>query len=572
MQTPAQELSLQSKTVYFNTSECKRPADQYIRKLSFLSLQRTKGEGIPCIEDLPEDIELILLSIPNDKTYLYEHSSDLNKLFEHLPSILVGDYNDKEFNAMMIELGLQDIVSERIFTHTDQFQQLIELCQLRHQRELYWQRFSHKDNLTGLDSRAVFLDRLQQAILHTRRHKGIVATLLIDIDNFRNINETLGHEYGDALLKEVVVRVHNCLRVTDTLARIGGDEFAIIVDPGKDIYGSIKVSENIKKSFEAPFIINDREVFITISIGIAASVNGESEANAIFKEAEIALHKAKAGGHNNTQYFTPELAAGAKLRLLIQSNLHRALKNQEFFLCYQPQWDSLGKNIIGFESLLRWQHPELGTVAPDVFVPLLEETGLIVEVSDWIINEACKQHSQWLKQGLIEDSSIAINISARQFGDSSLIKTVQKAIAKYAIPPEKLDLELTETYLMSDMNITLQRLNELKALGVQLSIDDFGTGYSSLGYLKKFPIDAIKIDRSFVENIPNDQDDVTIIQAIVGLSHNLGYKLVAEGVETREQLAFLQALGCESYQGYYFSRPLSVEAAEQLLKQTVKQP
>lgn len=524
-----------------------------------------------CIRKLSDQsINLFLLAsqtIDENTLTLYQRIAELRP---DIPVVAVGSNLNIDSTRHLIDEGLQEVLTATDLAREEHCKRVIEHAMLRHSREQTLSQYSQKDLLTGLDNRMVFNDRLSQAVLNRKRSNGIVAILILGIDLFKNINESLGHDKGDLLLIKVAERLRRCLREVDTIARLGGDEFGVIIDPGENMCGAVKVAENILKEFQQVFEIAEEELHLTTSIGIAASVNGQIDACSLLKQADAALTKAKKDGRNNAQYFTPELAAGARVRNLIQNSLYRAIKNQEFFMVYQPQIDFSGKNIVGLESLIRWQHPEQGLVAPDVFVPLLEETGLIVEVTDWIIKAASRQRMLWQKQGLIDSNiTMAINISARQFIDSSLIESVNSAIDTLGIEPAQLDLELTETYLMDDMDITLQRLKELQEIGVHLSIDDFGTGYSSLSYLKHFPINSIKIDKSFVDNVPADKDDAAIIRAIISLAHNLNYGLVAEGVETKEQLEFLQRLGCESFQGYLFSRPLTAEDASTLLTKSL---
>ncbi len=487
---------------------------------------------------------------------------------EH-PIIAVSGYSNHKYTQPLISEGLQEYLSCEGLANQPACQRVIEHAILRHQREQTLRQFMQRDLLTGLHNRSVFTDQLNQRVLSLKRTKGLCAILVINIDSFVNVNEVLGHDKADQLLVDLADRLRHSLREIDIIARFGHDEFAVIIDPGKDMYGAVKVADNLMAALRKEFMIDGHDMHITVSIGIAASIDGKIGADEMLKQANIALTKAKKAGGNVAQYFTPELAANARVRMMMQDHLYRAIKNNEFFMVYQPQFDISGRRVVGLESLIRWKHPQRGIIPPDAFVPLLEETGLIVEVTDWIIQSTSIQRMQWQQQGIIDnDTPIAINISARQFVDSSLIDSVQSVIHKVGIEPQQLDLELTETYLMDDMNVTVQRLKELKKIGVQLSIDDFGTGYSSLGYLKSFPIDSIKIDKSFVDNVPNDRDDTTIVRAIVGLSHNLGYGLVAEGVETAEQHRFLQQLGCESFQGYLFSKPLDTKNLETLLRQT----
>lgn len=510
--------------------------------------------------------QLILLVATTIDESIINLLNYVGRIVQQTPALVICPDIGTEPTAKLIHAGADDLLMQSDLMAPERCLRTIEKVLSRHERSRFQGTNYQHDSLTGLSSRSVFLDRLEQLVIRRQRDKGIVAVLLLDIDHFKNFNENFNHEDGDRLLVKVAERLQNKLRKADTIARLGGDEFAIIIDPGSNMHGALKVADNIIDDCKTPLSVNGKSIYITLSIGISASVNGDVNSSTMLKQAEIALYKAKDNGRNNAQYFTPELAAGARVRMLVQSGLNRAFENGEFYMVYQPQIDIKSGKIVGVEALLRWNHQTLGLVPPDVFVPLLEETGRIVEVSDWIINQACRQRMKWQQLGLLNaDATIAINISARQFVDTSLLTAIDKAISTLNIRPEQIDLELTETYLMENMEVTMQRLDDLKNIGVRISIDDFGTGYSSLGYLKRFPIDTIKIDKSFIENVTTDSNDAAIIQTIIGLAHNLGYGLIAEGVETAEQLEFLRAMGCESYQGYLYSRPLDNDEMDTLL-------
>jgi diguanylate cyclase (GGDEF)-like protein/PAS domain S-box-containing protein len=417
---------------------------------------------------------------------------------------------------------------------------------------------AHYDGLTALPNRTLFLDRLRQTLAQARRRDKLVAIMFLDLDRFKITNDTLGHSAGDELLTQVAARLLDRVRVGDTVGRFGGDEFGLILSDLRTVEDARLVAHKIMNAFEEPFVLERSEVYVSGSIGISMYPADSDDEGTLMKNADAAMYRAKESGRNNFQFYTSEMNAQALHRLDMESSLRRALERDEFLLHYQPKVSLSTGQITGVEALLRWARPGGAVVQPAEFVPLLEDSGLIVSIGEWLMDAACREIKAWKKSG-ITPVPIAINLSARQFAAKDLAPMIQRVLAHHAIPADLLQLEITESCLMGNTTEAVQLLSFLKSLGLHLSIDDFGTGYSSLAYLRRFPIDALKIDRSFVSDITTDVDDATIIRAVIGMAHSLGLKVVAEGVENEAQLTFLTANGCDEMQGYYYSPPLSAE-------------
>jgi diguanylate cyclase (GGDEF)-like protein/PAS domain S-box-containing protein len=425
---------------------------------------------------------------------------------------------------------------------------------------------AHYDHLTRLPNRTLFLDRLNQMLARSHWHKRCVAVLFLDLDRFKVINDTLGHDIGDLLLQAVAERLGGTVRDGDTVARFGGDEFIIALMDVAEEHHVRDIAEKILHALARPYEINGRELFVTASIGISLYPDHGSDAGSLVRNADASMYRAKEHGKNNYQFYSPSLHAYAPRRLTLETDLRHALERQELLLHYQPMVNLATGKVSGAEALLRWRHPEFGVISPMEFIPLLEETGLIIPVGAWVLETACAQQRAWQEAGF-PSLYISVNLSARQFKQPDLTETIATAVQKTGLDPRHLALELTETILVEHTETTLASLRTLSGMGISLAIDDFGTGYSSLSYLKRFPIDALKIDRSFVRDITTDADDAAIAQAIVAMGHSLGLSVVAEGVETREQLDFLCQYRCDEMQGYYFSHPLPADAFSLLLKE-----
>ncbi len=421
------------------------------------------------------------------------------------------------------------------------------------------------DPLTKLANRTFFQNRLKQSLENATEGVGIIL-FFIDLDGFKSVNDSLGHGTGDELLKLAAQRILDCVRKKDTVARIGGDEFTVILGRGTNLNLASKIASKIVELMRKPFIVNGQEIFISTSLGIATGRKPDTDPETITKQADIALYRAKALGKNKYQFFTPELDAQAKATMFLSSGLHRAIERNEFELYYQPQINLVYGQITGLEALLRWHHPQIGEVQPDRFIPLLEETGLIEEVGQWVIKHACIQMAEWKRASLVpQDVKLSINISARQLKDPDLAPFIENTLNKYNLTPDSVIVEITESVFLENIEENQSIFSKLKHIGMEISLDDFGTGYSSLAYLKKFPIDHLKIDRSFVMDIRHDPDDAAIVQAIIALADSLNLGIIAEGVEDLKTLKILQGMNCSNYQGFYYSPPLPAKDLSKLL-------
>lgn len=428
---------------------------------------------------------------------------------------------------------------------------------------------AHYDHLTNLPNRLLFRDRLENALAQAQRNHRITGVLFIDLDRFKVINDTLGHLFGDQLILLVSQRLIECLRDGDTVCRLGGDEFAVLLPDLMAADDANQVVQKIEAALAEPFILDGNDTFVSASIGIAIHPGDGEDADTLIRNADTAMYSAKALGGNNHQFYSATMNKMAVARMRLESSLRRALERGEFLLYYQPKLGVPRGEICGAEALLRWKHPERGLVSPAEFIPLLEETGLILPVGLWVLETACAQLRVWREAGLALPS-IAINLSARQFQQADLDVRIRDIIAASGIAPADIELEITESMLMLDPQQAVAMLAKLKQLGVRISVDDFGTGYSSLAYLKQFPLDALKIDRAFISSITDDQasqDDATLALTIINLAHNLKLNVVAEGVETEYQAHFLTRHGCDVLQGFYFSRPVAPDDFAQLLSE-----
>lgn len=425
---------------------------------------------------------------------------------------------------------------------------------------------AHHDSLTGLPNRALFVERLKHVLQRAERRNRAVGVMFLDMDRFKMVNDTLGHEAGDRLLQAMAARLLSCVREGDTIARFGGDEFAGLLD---DVASPEDVAPIVGKFLEAlapPFVIDGHELFVGGSIGVSLYPDDGTDPQTLMKNADTAMYSAKQQGGNTSAFYFAGMNEHAMARLNLETGLRRALDRQEFILHYQPQIDLKHGGVVGFESLIRWERGGSDVVSPMEFIPLLEETGLIVAVGEWMLRTACMQHHAWQAAGL-PPLRMAVNISSRQFGGKELEQTLQRVMRDPPMPAEFLELEITESILMKNAEQDVVALRRLSAMGVRFAIDDFGTGYSSLAYLKRFPIDILKIDKAFVRDIANDGDDAAIVRAIITMAHSLGIQTLAEGVETREQAEFLRAQGCDYAQGYYFSPPLPGDRVVDFLRE-----
>ena len=438
----------------------------------------------------------------------------------------------------------------------------------RWQAEERVRRLAHFDDLTGLPNRSMFNQRLSHALARARRADESLAILFIDLDRFKNINDTLGHGAGDHVLKEIAQRLRGCLREADTVSRLGGDEFVVLLEGASRPEDVVEVAQKILAAVARPVLLESQEFHLTASIGISTCPGDSDDLQGLMKNADIAMYRAKEQGKNNFQFYSSQINVHTLERVALESDLRHALERNEFLLHYQPKVDIGSNRIVGMEALVRWQQPGKVLVPPAQFIPLAEETGLIVPIGEWVLKTACLRNRAWQDQGLPR-LRIAVNLSARQFAHVHLLQDVARVLNETGLDPAWLEFEITESMVMRDPEHAVTLLQGLKAMGIHLSIDDFGTGYSSLSYLKRFPLDSVKIDRSFIRDIPGDGDDASITQAIIAMAHSLRLRVIAEGVETEAQLQFLRVNGCDQMQGYHFSRPLPEAEFLRLLQAAV---
>jgi len=435
----------------------------------------------------------------------------------------------------------------------------------RKEAERRLHRMAHYDALTGLPNRLLFYETLGKILIHATKNGYQVAVLFLDLDHFKNVNDTLGHTVGDELLCQFSDRMLECIRIRDTVGRLGGDEFAMILVAKEGLQGALVVVNKVREILKAPFKLQaGYEVAVSVSIGITISPSDSSNPDVLIKYADTAMYRAKKAGRDTYRFFTAQMNTDVLFRLDLEIALRKAIDNNEFVLFYQPKVQLDTGLVVGFEALLRWQRPGVGLVSPNEFIPVLEETGLIVRVGSWVIATACRQIALWIASP-IGPMQVSVNVAGRQFIDGDLEGDVEKAISSNGIPPELLELELTESSLMENTVRTITILQNLGDRGVQISIDDFGTGYSSLAYLRRFPLDKLKIDIAFIRDIMTNPDAASIALAIIGMAHSLKLEVIAEGVETAEQLEYLHLHKCDQIQGYYFSPPLPVADVEKML-------
>src|SRR5688500_11038050 len=423
---------------------------------------------------------------------------------------------------------------------------------------------AYHDALTDLPNQVLFKDRLKQAIAYSRRSDQMHAVLLLNLDRFKTINDSLGYTAGDRLLQSVAQRLTSCVRESDTIARFGSDEFAVLLTQISRTQDAANAARAIKEVLNQAFIFDEQEVFISTSIGISLYPHDDRDTAGLLKNAGAALDRAKVQGGNDYQFYTAGGTTRALKQLVLESNLRGALEREEFVVHYQPQVAIPDFHLVGMEALVRWRHPSLGMLYPSEFVPLAEDSGLIIALGDWVTRAACLENKAWQDAGLAP-MRLSVNFSARQFQQPSFMSTVAEILKETNLDPRWLELELTESSIMKEPEQAIEKLHELKLMGIKVAIDDFGTGYSSLNYLKRFPIDTLKIDKSFVADVCKDPHDTAIVRAIITLGHALDLTVIAEGVETQEQLQYLTSLGCDVVQGFLFSKSLTASAFEELL-------
>ena len=524
--------------------------------------------GLELLSTEKIDVLLLDLSLPDS------HGLEtFAKAYAHAPKvpIIVLTGNDDHALALLaVKAGAQDF----LFKGKLDRELLIRSMQYSIERKRYQEQLEHQANydvLTGLPNRNLLHDRLKRAVFAQRDARPI-AVVFIDLDHFKFINDSLGHTQGDKLLAIIAERLASIVREGDTVARLGGDEFVLVLNDQNKEDVIFRAMQRVLNKVSEPMTIDGQELYITCSAGVSLYPADAPDVETLLKNADVAMYRAKEHGRNNFQFYTPEMNDLANERLALEHSLRRALERNELLLHYQPKVNLETGRIVGAEALLRWQHPEWGLIAPERFIPIAEETGLIVQIGAWVIRTACNQARLWQDAGL-PPVIMSVNLSARQFRQESFVKVVTQILHETGLKPEQLEMELTESMLMHNANAAISILAGLKSIGVRLSLEDFGTGYSSLSYLSRLPIDTLKIDRSFVQHI-GDQDECDngiLAQAIISLGHSLNLTVIAEGVETGEQLKFLKAHQCDEVQGFYFCKPtVAGEFAKMLAERLVE--
>jgi diguanylate cyclase (GGDEF)-like protein len=428
------------------------------------------------------------------------------------------------------------------------------------------------DALTGLPNRVLFLDRLQSAFNRAKRNfNNQFAVLYLDFDRFKLVNDSFGHLVGDQLLLEIAARLQKVLRASDTIARLGGDEFTMLVEEITNIDEAVQIAERIRQEMAKPFILNEQQIFASVSIGIAGWSRSYTRPDFLLRDADTALYQAKRLGRDRYEIFNDEMHEKALRFLQIETDLRYAIERDEFFLVYQPIVDLENSNLLGFEALIRWQHPDRGLVSPLEFISIAEEIGMIAPIGEWCLQTACRQLNLWQKNcGFSKDLWVSVNVSTKQFMQTDLVSLVSKTLIETELSPNCLKLEVTESAMVEDIEFAVNVMQKLKQIGVKLSIDDFGTGYSSLSYLHRLPLSSLKIDRSFVNQMNDSEENQEIIKTIVALAKSLNLETIAEGIETIDQMADLKALSCQFGQGYYFAKPLNVRAVEEMFAEKIQ--
>lgn len=524
------------------------------------------------LEESPPDILLLDLKMPHVDGLQILQMMRANPLLERIPVIVLTSSSDAETKLKALELGATDFLAKPVDSSELSLRLRNTLTVKAYQDQL-----TFYDALTRLPNRKLFIDRLEWLLKSAKREGRRLAVINVGLDRFGQINGSLGPTVGDEVLKEVSRRLMSCIRQSDVvsrigakeaefqLARLGGDEFSILLPGLNPAENAGIVASRIQEVLQPKFEIDGNEFYVGASVGIAVYPEDGEEALRLIKNAGAATSYAKQAGQGRSQFYSKEINAQSKRKLSIEAELRRAIDNEEFVLHYQPKIDVQSGEVNGAEALIRWNNPERGLMYPDGFISIAEDIGLIIPIGEWVLREACRQQVRWLNQG-IGDFTIAVNVSGPQFNTSSLKYVIQDALEQVSMQPQRLKLEITESMLMGEAEAFIHKLHDIRSIGASFSIDDFGTGYSSLSYLKRFPLDELKIDRSFIMDVPTAKDDGAIVRAIIALAHSLELSVVAEGVENAAQVAFLRALNCDVIQGFHFSKPLPATGFEQYIR------
>ncbi len=510
------------------------------------------------------DIILLDLSLPD--AHGLSTIRELKAVAAEAPIVVMTGDHDTDTTDMAVQAGAQDLLLKGEYSATF-LGKTIRYAIERKQSELELKHLAHFDPLTGIANRVLFIDNMSRALSHADRHDERLALMFVDLDDFKNINDTLGHIAGDDLLIQVADRLNKIVRECDTVARLGGDEFAIILEDIGTMYNVDVIAKKILQKLSAPFPLNGQDMYIGASIGIAISPEAGEDTNSLLKNADIAMYRAKREGKNNYQVFTESLDSQGLARIQMERDLQGALAGNEFELHYQPLFDVKTGEIRSAEALLRWRHPQReGLISPVEFIPILEETGLIADVGEWVLRTACEQCKRWHKAGM-KDFCVSVNVSPRQFQQAEPVEWIAQALWQTGLDGRYLNIEITEDILLDKPEQARENIKYIREMGIEISIDDFGTGYSSLSYLMNYDLDVLKIDRSFLNTLATNKATPVILKAIIQMAHGLDLKVVAEGVETNEQLKFLEENGCDILQGYLFSAPVDAATLSKLINQ-----
>ena len=508
-----------------------------------------------------ETFQAIILDLHLPEGKSFESIPQFIQYCPEAPILILSGVEDEAQAILAVKSGAQDYLIKGQ-TSSSTLCRAIRYAIERHRATQRITQLAHYDHLTGLANRGLFYERLNCAVARCNRNDMAMALMFLDLDHFKAINDTLGHDCGDSLLKTVATRIKKCIREIDTGVRLGGDEFAVLLEQIVSVEDVSAVAERILQLLAQPIIVNHHQFQITGSLGVTIYPWDSADPQELLAHADAAMYRAKAQGGNNYQFYTAGMKTAGLDGSTLKVELSRALAKKEFLLHYQPQMNLRTKQIIGMEALLRWHHPYQGLIGPNQFIPQAEENGMIIPIGEWVLRAASKQAKYWEKQGF-PTPHVAVNLSARQIHQGNLPALIQDILKRSHLDPENLKLELTETFLIHETDETLQTLRELKAMGVHLYIDDFGAGYASLRYLKSFPVDGIKLDQSLIQQLPHSTNDAAIVQAIISLGKALGLQVIAEGVETQEQVDFLEEHGCDAMQGYWIAPPLPANESAQ---------
>ena len=549
--------------------------DQQLYQIYFLEIADSKLESkldvlTKFIETNPNPV--LRISVTGELLYansiaeyiINSLKEDNNTIPSTWDEFVVRFINDFEKRKIKVEINDQIFLFQSFFMDDDNSFNLYgrDITKLKEKQEDI-EKLINYDFLTGLPNRCLFSDKLEENLRLANQNDGLVGVLFIDLDNFKKVNDSLGHTIGDKLLANVAQKLRNLITDDDFLARLSGDEFGVVISGRDNIKEISDLLEKLVSDFSHPFKITnsdgeETEIFMTLSIGAAVYPNDSKDLEQLIKNSETAKNKVKENGKNHYRFYSDEMNEEVLEDLELEAKLRHAIDNDEFILYYQPQIDLRKGEVFGVEALIRWENEELGLVSPGEFIPLAERTGLIIPIGNWVLKQACIEAKRFHQLGF-SNLKMGINLSARQFADDKLIEKVNESLSETNLKPSSLELEITESVIMQDIQESVRKLIKLKELGVEFSIDDFGTGYSSLSYLKEFPIGTLKIDRSFVDQVPADRNDTAIVKAIIDLAHNLNLNVIAEGVENPDHVKFLEDNNCDRIQGYYFGRPMSKE-------------